>query len=162
MIAPSSNAHWVVWMSLIFAAVLSILSLPPWLSVARPAWVQMVVIYWVLALPNRFGLFFSFVVGLILDVFLNSLFGLNALGLVLVAFVMLRLHLRLRMFPGWQQAFIVLMVICCYQLFIMWIKSIAGLSEPSVWYLLPSVSSGVLWPWIFAALRLSRRYFSVA
>ena len=155
------NAHWVVWMSLLAAAVLSILPLPAWLSVARPAWIPMVVMYWILALPNRFGLFFSFIVGLLLDVFLGSLFGLNAIGLVLVAFVMLSLHRRLRMFPWWQQTFIVFIIINCYQLLNLWIRSIVGLSVPSLWYLLPSVSSAALWPWVFSALRFLRRYFRV-
>ena len=98
------NAHWVVWMSLLVAGIFSILPLPAWLSVARPAWVPMVLMYWVLALPNRFGLFFSFCVGLLLDVFMGASFGLNAMALTLVAFIMLNLHRRLRMFPWWQQA----------------------------------------------------------
>ncbi|WP_263078228.1 rod shape-determining protein MreD [Endozoicomonas sp. Mp262] len=155
------NAHWVVWMSLLVAAVLSILPLPAWLSVARPAWVPMVVMYWILALPNRFGLVFAFIVGLLLDVFLGVLFGLNALGLTLVAFVMLSLHRRLRMFPWWQQAFIVFVIISCYQLLGLWVKSAAGFSMPSLWYLLPALTSAAFWPWVLSILRFLRRYFRV-
>lgn len=161
MSAQHSNAHWVVWMSLLVAAVLSIIPLPAWLSVARPAWVAMVVMYWILALPNRFGLFFAFIVGLCLDVFLGVIFGLHSLSLTVVAFLMLSLHRRLRMFPWWQQAFIVFVIISFYQLLNIWIKTAAGLSMPSLWYLLPALTSAALWPWIFSILRFLRRYFRV-
>ncbi|MDD7805059.1 MAG: rod shape-determining protein MreD [Endozoicomonas sp. (ex Botrylloides leachii)] len=161
MSAQVSNAHWVVWMSLLIAIVLSIVPLPMWLSVARPAWVPLVVIYWTMALPNRFGLFFAFITGLILDLFFSSLFGLNAMGMLLVSFIVLSSHRRLRMFPWWQQTFIVFIVINCYQLLTMWIRSFVGLSDPTLWYLLPSVTSAILWPWAFAALGFLRRYFRV-
>lgn len=161
MSAQHPNAHWVVWMSLLVAAVLSIIPLPAWLSVARPAWVVMVVMYWILALPNRFGLFFAFIVGLCLDVFLGVIFGLHSLSLTVVAFLMLSLHRRLRMFPWWQQAFIVFVIISFYQLLNIWIKTAAGLSMPSLWYLLPALTSAALWPWIFSILRFLRRYFRV-
>ncbi|WP_330924481.1 rod shape-determining protein MreD [Candidatus Sororendozoicomonas aggregata] len=161
MSIQAPNAHWVVWMSLLVAGVLSILPLPAWLSVARPAWVPMVLMYWVLALPNRFGLFFAFFTGLLLDIFSGVAFGMNSVGLVLVASVMLSLHRRLRMFPWWQQTFIVFIIINCYQLVNLWIRSVVGLSTPSLWYLLPSISSAPLWPWLFSILRFLRRYFRV-
>ena len=161
MSVQPSNAHWVVWMSLLVAGILSILTLPVWLSVARPAWVPMVVMYWVLALPNRFGLLFAFVIGLLLDILLNSFFGMSAAGMTLVAYVVLSLHRRLRMFPWWQQAFIVFIVINCYQLFHLWVKSMAGLVEPSLWYLLPSFTSAALWPCVLGVLTFLRRYFRV-
>jgi len=157
----ASNAHWVVWMSLVVAVILSIVTLPVWLSVARPLWVPMVVIYWVLVMPDRFGLFFAFSVGLLLDVLLGFLFGINSICLMLVAFVTLSLHRRLRMFPLWQQTFIVFILINCHQFLYIWAKSIMGLSEPSLWYLLPSISSAVLWPLVFSSLQFLRFYFTV-
>ncbi len=161
MSIQAPNAHWVVWMSLLVAGVLSILPLPAWLSVARPTWVAMVIMYWILALPNRFGLFFAFFTGLLLDIFSGVVFGIHSLGLVLVAFVMLSLHRRLRMFPWWQQTFVVFVIIICYQLINLWIRTVMGLSTPSLWYLLPSISSAALWPWLFSILRFLRRYFRV-
>ena len=81
-----ANAHWVVWMTLLVGAIFSIMPLPEWLSLVRPAWVPLVVIYWVLALPERFGLLFAFITGLLLDVFQGSLFGLNSLGMMMGCF----------------------------------------------------------------------------
>ena len=47
------------------------------------------------------------------------------------------------------------------QLVNFWIESIAGLAEWSMWYLLPSVVSALLWPWVFLILRYLRRVFNV-
>ena len=157
----SSNAHWVVWMSVLTALILSVMPMPVWLSVIRPLWVPMVVMYWSLALPERFGLVFAFIVGLIFDLFLNSLFGLHAMAMVLTAFFMLSLHRRLRMFPWWQQMFLVCIVTGFYQLLTVWVRSVTGQSQPSLWYLVPAISSALLWPWIYSILRFLRRYFRV-
>ena len=156
-----ANAHWVVWITLMLAALLSILPLPIWLSLGRPAWVPMVMLYWILALPDRFGLLFAFAIGVCLDVFLGTLFGLSAMGMVLVAFIAIGLHRRLRMFPVWQQAFMIFVIIGCYQLMILWVRSAFGRAAPSLWYLLPSVTSALIWPWLMAGLRFLRRYFRV-
>ncbi|USE35046.1 rod shape-determining protein MreD [Endozoicomonas sp. SCSIO W0465] len=156
-----SNAHWVVWMTLLVGAVFSIMPLPEWLSLVRPAWLPLVVIYWVLALPERFGLFFAFIAGLLLDVFQGSLFGLNSLGMLVVVFIVLSLHRRLRLFPVWQQAFMVFLMIGFYQLLLLWARSAVGGTIPSVWYLLPSISSALVWPWMMSGLRFLRRYFRV-
>ncbi|WP_067519872.1 rod shape-determining protein MreD [Endozoicomonas ascidiicola] len=155
------NAHWVVWMTLLAAAIFSIMPLPEWLSLIRPAWVPIVVIYWVLALPDRFGLFFAFITGLLLDVFQGSMFGLSSLGLLVLAFVVLSMHRRLRLFPVWQQAFMVFLLIAFYQILLVWLRSALGGTIPSVWYLLPSISSALIWPWMMSGLRFLRRYFRV-
>ena len=155
------NAHWVVWISLLLASIFSIMPLPEWLSLMRPAWVPLVIIYWILALPDRFRLLFAFVTGLLLDVFQGSLFGLNSLGLVIIAFIVLTLQRRLRLFPVWQQAFMVFLIIALYQSVLLWVRSAAGETIPSLWYLFPAISSAIIWPWIMSGLRFLRRYFRV-
>ncbi|MGB1271805.1 MAG: rod shape-determining protein MreD [Endozoicomonas sp.] len=156
-----SNAHWVVWMTLLMGALLSILPLPGWLSMVRPAWVPLVMIYWVLVLPERFGLLFAFIIGFLLDIVQGTLFGLNSLGMVMVAFIVLSLQRRLRLFPIWQQAFLVFLMVGFYQLIVLWVRSAAGQTIPSIWYLLPSVTSALIWPWMMSGLRFLRRYFRV-
>ncbi len=161
MSLQKANAHWVIWISLLVAALLSIVPIPEWLSVGRPAFVAMVMMFWIQALPERFGLFFAFIVGFLLDVFLGTEFGLSTMGLLLVAFIIAGLHRRLRMFPMWQQAFMVFIIIGCYQLLMLWVRSAIGRSSPSLWYLLPSVTSALVWPWLVMMLNFLRRYFRV-
>ena len=161
MTVQRSNAHWVIWMTLLVGALLSILPMPDWASIGRPAFVPLVVMFWVQTLPERCGLLFAFIVGLLLDVFLGTLFGLSSMGITLVAFITAGLHRRLRMFPVWQQAFMVFLIIGCYQLLTLWVRSALGYSTPSLWYLLPSVTSALVWPWLVVILRFLKRYFRV-
>ena len=161
MSVQRASGHWVVWTSLIVALLLSILPLPDWVSISRPAWVAMVVMYWIMALPERFGLLFAFVAGLMMDVFLGTSFGHHSLGLLVVAVVTLSLHRRLRMFPWWQQAFMAFVIIGLYQLVNLWIKSALGRTPPSLWYLMPALTSAAFWPWLSVSLRYLRRHYRV-
>ncbi|NIR61524.1 MAG: rod shape-determining protein MreD, partial [Gammaproteobacteria bacterium] len=89
------------------ALMLAMVPLPEAVDSLRPDWVALVVLYWAIALPQRFGLLFAWIAGLLLDVSMGTLLGQHALGLVLVAAVALRLHQRLRLFPLAQQALVV-------------------------------------------------------
>ena len=60
----------------------------------------MVLMYWVMALPYRVGIGSAWVAGIVLDVLEGSVLGLNALGLVVIAYITLSLHQRLRMFSS--------------------------------------------------------------
>ncbi|PJE79980.1 Rod shape-determining protein MreD [invertebrate metagenome] len=151
-----ANAHWVVWMSLLIASILAIVPLPSELSVARPAWAALVVIYWVLALPERFGMIFSFVAGIILDILTSTPFGLHSLALISITAIVLSLQRRLRIFPWFQQICTVLLIMICYQLIILWGRSAVGHAIPSLWQLLPAITSALLWPFIAHILRFVR------
>jgi rod shape-determining protein MreD len=120
-----------------------------------------VLIYWVIALPYRVGIAVAWVLGVILDVLLGSLLGQHAISLIIVAYLASSLYQRLRMFAIWQQSLVVFAIIGLNQLVNFWIESIAGTTQWSMWYLLPSVVSALIWPWVFLALRSVRRLFRV-
>ena len=156
------NRHWIVFVTILAALLLSILPMPIWLSIARPAWVAMVVMYWIMALPERFGLFFAFFVGLVMDVLLGTIFGQNSIGLLLVAIIVLSLHRRLRMFPCWQQTFMAFIIVGCYQLVNLWIRSMLGKTASSLcYYFIPALTSATFWPLISAILRFVKRNLQV-
>ena len=141
---------------------LTILPLPEWGAIWRPAWVALVLIYWCFALPQRVGVFVGWFSGLLLDVLSGTLLGQHALGLALIAFSAHRLHQRVRVLPLWQQAFTIFGLIFLYHLFTVWVNGMRGL-EISKWeYVAGSLTSMLLWPWIFIVLRDIQRRFQVA
>lgn len=152
--------YWVVIVSLFFAYLLAIVPLPDWAMNWRPQWVLMFVFYWTMALPYRIGLGFSWAAGLLLDVLEGSLLGLNALTLLLVAYVTLSLHQRLRMYVPIQQSGVVF-ILCLAALGLShWLRVINGLLVPvDSFYLLAAISSAALWPALFSVLRGLRRGF---
>lgn len=143
------------------ALLLTILPLPEWAGPYRPAWVVLVLIYWCMALPTRVGVGVGWLMGLLLDLINGVLLGQHALALAVVAYLATLLHQRIRVFPVWQQALTVLVLVGLSQMLVLWVLGVTG-AVPRSWdYWLPSLTSMLLWPWVFVILRDVRRRFGV-
>ena len=93
--------------SILLAILLALVPLPPPLDALRPYWLALVVGYWVLETPERAGLGFAFLCGLLSDLATGSILGEQALRMVILAFILDRFRTRLRFFPTWQQALVI-------------------------------------------------------
>lgn len=155
------HGGWIIIASFIIALMLTMMPLPDWAELFRPEWVTLVLIYWCMALPERIGVGIAWIVGLFLDVLHGAVIGQYAMALVVVALLTLKFHQRIRLYPIWQQALLVMIFVLLQQLLVLWVKGIIGQS-PGTWlYWLPSLTSMLFWPWIFLLLRDLRRHFSV-
>lgn len=143
--------------SFIVAFVLMLLPLPNWATIYRPDWVALVLIYWALAVPDRVGAGVGWVVGLMIDVVNANLLGLHALGLALVGYLTNRFHLRTRMFPWWQQAVAVLVLLVIYRGTVGWLRGLSGPMQLDSGYWMPCLAGMFVWPWLFVILRDVRR-----
>ena len=151
----------IILLSFIVAFVLIMIPLPHWAQLFRPEWVAIVVIYWSMALPKRVSVGMSWLAGLIVDVIRGSLLGQHALALAVVSFLTIHLHQRIRVYPLWQQAVTIFLVMVINYLIILWIRGIMG-EAPSPWQvLIPSAMTAVLWPGAFVFMRFLRRQFHV-
>ena len=138
------------------------LPLPVWAQAFRPEWVTLVLIYWCMALPGRVSIGWGWAAGLMLDITLGNLLGLHALAMSIVAFLTIKLYQRIRVYPLGQQALAILVLVAMSQLLILWILGIIGATPDSWTYWLPSISSAIIWPWMFIVMRGARRHFRVA
>lgn len=161
MLAPARGG-WVIAGSLLVALWLAVLPMPEWAGWARPQWVALVLLYWVLALPNRVGVGVSWLCGLMLDVLEGTPLGLHAFALAVTSYLALLSYQRVRMFVPWQQAGIVLVLIGIHQLLCNWVDTLVGRPTSGLWFLLPSVVSALLWPWLMVLLRGLRRRYRVS
>ena len=152
-VSHSDNGWLIILLSFIAAWVLTIVPLPAWAQVYRPEWVALVLIYWCLNEPRRIGIAAGWGAGLLLDVLTDSLLGQHALALVLVAFLALKLNRQMHTTLVWQQALTVLFLIAAEQMLVLWIKGITGHPPWSLTYFLPSLTSMLLWPAVYAILR---------
>ncbi|MBS99603.1 MAG: rod shape-determining protein MreD [Oceanospirillaceae bacterium] len=146
----------------IVGLVLSQIPMPDILTWARPEWVVLVLIYWVMALPERVSVGSAFILGLIMDLVRGSVMGLNALAMTIIAFLVLMLYKRMRMFPLWQQSALVLVLVGINQLLFHWMQGITGTTSDSLRFLLPAAVSALVWPWLFLLLRSIRRMFRIS
>lgn len=143
--------------SLVVAFALTIVPLPGWAAPWRPAWVAMVVVYWCLAMPERFGVLSAWGVGLLLDVLHGAILGQHALGLSFVAYVAVLYHQQVRVFPLIQQSIVVGSLVFLYLGAMLTIYNLLGSLPYGSHYLLGALTSALLWPWAFIVLRDVRR-----
>ena len=166
MASTRIGGSWIIAFTFLVAMILAVIPMPEIFPVEigylRPEWVVLVLVYWVIALPQRVGIVIAWILGLLLDVLLGSLLGQHAISFVVVAYIAVNLYQRLRMFSIWQQSLVVFAIVGVNQLINFWIESIAGLTEWNMWYLLASVMSALLWPWVYLMLRYLRRRFNVS
>lgn len=157
-----AHAIWVIFLSFFIAYLLAIVPFPDWAMNYRPEWVPMVLIYWVMALPYRVGIGSAWVAGITLDVLEGSVLGLNALGLVIIAYVTLSLHLRLRMFSSLQQAGLLLALLGINLVLSHWLQIVTGQTVASgLMFLMAALTSAIIWPSLFQLMRHIRRSFDV-
>lgn len=156
-----ANGRWVIALTILVALWLTIIPLPEWARWARPEWVAIVVIYWVIALPHRVGIGSAWLAGLALDIVEGAPLGGNAFALAVVAYLALILYQRLRMYAAWQQAAIVFVLIGLNQLLCHWVQTLTARVVPSLLFLLPALVSALLWPTVMLLLRRVRRGFAV-
>jgi rod shape-determining protein MreD len=151
----------IILITFISALLLTIIPLPDWLRYIRPDWAGLVLIYWCLALPDRVGVGTGWLTGLLVDLLTGTLLGQHALSLTVVAWLTLKFHQRVRLFPIWQQAFTVLVLLIVHQLLALWVSRIIGLPG-APWYVwMPAVSGMLIWPLISRLLRGLRSGFRV-
>lgn len=161
MSKPAYHGGIVIFSSFALAFILIMVPLPEEWRIYRPEWVTLVLIYWCLALPHRIGVFTGWAVGMLLDVAYGSLLGQYALSFSIVAYFSYLLHVRIRLYPILQQSLIILLLVALSQMIVLWIKGITGQTPESWNYWLPSITSMLVWPWLFFLLRAIRRIYGV-
>lgn len=161
MVAGPGNANWVIALSLIAAELLNILPLPLWAQWGRPELLALVLIYWVIAVPERVGIVVAWCVGFTQDIVEGAPLGQNALALSILAYLSLLLYQRLRMFTPLQQAGVIFMLVGLNQLLCNWVQTLTGAVTPDLLFLFPALVSALIWPLLSEFLRLLRRAYMV-
>ena len=161
MAEEGPQAYWVILASFLLALVLAVLPLPQWLLWARPEWLALCLIYWTIALPHRVGILTALVLGVVMDVLEGAVLGQNAFALVVIAVLALLLYQRVRVFSLPQQAGVVFVLVGIHQLICQWVQNLEGAGATTLLFLLPAVTSALLWPVVLHFLRALRRHYEV-
>jgi rod shape-determining protein MreD len=142
----------------VLALILTVVPLPADIGWLRPDWLLIVVIYWSLVSPRLAGLAFAWFGGLLIDVTTGAVLGEHAMAFLVVSFLTHREQLRMRIFPVWQQAFWVFVLLVLYQFVLFWIDGITGQAVTTWRRWMPAVIGAVLWPVVIAVMdTLNRR-----
>lgn len=144
------TSRWRLWAVLLVAAMLTAVPLPPGLDPFRPPWVTMGIVYWAMMWPRRCGIATAWLLGLILDLLQGSLLGQHALALSVVAYLTLRFHLQIRIFPLWQLTMTAFALLAIDAFIVFWIDGIAGAPTGDATRWLQVVAGAVVWPPVMA------------
>lgn len=152
----------IIVLTMLVAAWVSLLPWPDRLSFFRPEWLALVLIYWVIALPYRIGVFWGFLVGLFQDVLVGAVLGQHALAFAAVAWLAQAAHKRLRVFPPLQQSLVIFLLVGVSIMVSYLVQDAAGRAHHSPLLMqLGAIASALLWRPVYALLRTVRQRFLV-
>ena len=150
--------QWLI-LSCIFVVAL-VLEIMPWPSEfhgLRPAWLIMVLTYWIMAIPTKISIGSAFILGVIWDLVLGSTLGTHGLVLSIFAYLISANHLILRNLSLWQQSLLVMMFVTVIRISIFLVELFLHSAVFNWQELIGALISGLLWPWLFLLLRKIRR-----
>lgn len=157
-----AHALWVIYVSLGVALALYVWPLPFEWRLYRPPLVELVLFYWILALPHRVGIITSALMGLAVDILEGSPAGALSLGLVFAALILLLNYQRIRQFDALQQTLTIVMLVALARVTERWAHNMVGLPPTGSEFLMPLVGVPVLWPLLRIILRDVRRQWGVS
>lgn len=135
-----------LFVSAFVALVLTVLPLPPWLDVLRPAFLVLAVLYWSVNAPRTGGIALGFFAGLALDVFQGPVLGEHALALSLVTYIVVREHQRIRSKSAIQQALIVFAALIIYEIVLFMIDGWTGHAVTTALRWVHTLTGALIWP----------------
>lgn len=149
-----STFVWLV-LSFVLAILLNIIPLTPKLALIYPLWMPLLLICWVMVLPEHIHFSLAWGLGLIIDVLHGSYLGEHSFALCVITFLAYRLHLRFRMFPLMQQMLFVFILLFIYVGLLASIQVFLNITVQFRWLWVPLIVSAFMWPLLQKILRIS-------
>jgi len=141
-----------VIVTLLVGLMLTIMPLPESIESFRPDWLALLIIFWAMRLPRTWSIGTAWLIGVVLDVSYGTLLGQHALALCVVAYITVRFHLLMRVFPLSQLSATVFALLALYQFLLFWINGVAGVTAQAVDYWGPVITGTLVWPFLFMFL----------
>lgn len=139
--------------------VLNLVNLPDWLFYFRPDWVALFVTFWVLSFPDKLSVFYGLLSGLFLDLILVKPLGLNAIGFVVLAYLVGYWSSQIRALTLWQQCLflVILLAFCKLLIGLAAILTTDFVFTRFYWY--SALGNFIFWPLLFMILQEVKQAF---
>ena len=148
--------RWAVFFTVLLALIAQVVPLWDFLSLVRPSFIGLVIIYWSIYAPHAGGIFAPWLAGIALDVFKGEVLAQNALAVALIAYITMSLHQRLRNQTLVQQSLFVFVMLALNEVVVWGIEGWSGHSVASAWRWIQPMIGAMLW--LFVALLVGRTH----
>jgi len=149
--ARRRGKNWqVIAMLLAGSLAATVVPLPDLLEPLRPNFVALTILWLCLLSVRATGLLLAWTAGLALDALHGLLLGQNALALALIAYIALKMRLRIRAFPALHQAAVVGALLGLNEFVLFWIDGLAGHPVTSWTRWVPVLTGAAIWPFLSA------------
>ena len=139
--------------SVIVASVLTVYPLAYATSGWRPAFMFMVMLFWVMCQPTWCGVWFAFATGLFTDLLLDAPLGMNALSFVVITFFA-RYFTRERRVMTFSNLWIIaILAITVHLTFIFLMQIMGGLTFTFSRHWQPLLTTVLAWPILYYLLK---------
>ena len=140
-------------LSVIVCSVLMVYPLSYAISGARPLFMLLVMLFWVMCQPTWCGIWFAFGTGIFVDLLIDAPLGMNALSYVLVTFIT-RYFIRERRVMTFNNLWVIsTFAIIAYLFFSFIAQVMAGTHFSITRHWQPLVSSVFCWPILYYLLK---------
>ncbi|MGE8560544.1 MAG: rod shape-determining protein MreD [Acinetobacter sp.] len=139
--------------SVIICSVLIVYPLSYAISGARPLFMLLVMLFWIMCQPTWCGIWFAFATGIFTDLLVDAPLGMNALSFVMITFIA-RFLTRERRILTFANLWVISCLAVLAHLFITWIAQIMGGLQFSItrhWQ--PLLSSALIFPVMYFVLK---------
>ena len=149
----------IILLTLVIGLMLTLMMLP--LGYIAPEWILLINIYWAVALPSNTKMLLAFVSGFFVDIVLGQPLGISSLSYVIFIYVILSLYNSLRYMTVPQQMIMLFLLLVVKQHFYIWTFYMFGLDIDYQTLIISTLTTAVLWPFIYFSLRFARRKWIV-
>ena len=149
----------IILLTLLIGLMLTLMMLP--LGYIAPEWILLINIYWSIALPSNTKMLLAFVSGFFVDIVLGQPLGISSLSYVIFIYIILSLYNSLRYMTVPQQMIVLFLLLIVKQHFYIWTFYVFGLNIDYLTLIISTLTTAVLWPFIYFSLRFARRKWVV-
>ena len=162
MVFALAIKRWMVILSsFLIGVILMFAHLPFGFDRMGSLWVVLILLYWVLMMPQYIGIGIAWFVGICLDITYNVPLGEHAIGLVLITFCMIEFREKFLLWGFLKTAAIIFGLILGYQA-LLFLMQIYNGNYFSGWYILGgALGSAVVWPPLALLLVNCQRKFRI-
>jgi rod shape-determining protein MreD len=142
----SYNNHFrLLFKTTILSIILQLLPFPSFLETIMPLWSVVFFSFWLVFYSREFPLFAAVVVGLITDIFIGDIFGQNALALLVVALLLLKIKHSFVMSSIVGQQLLILIISLLFLFVYLGVNLlISGFTIKGI-YFIPAITTAIMW-----------------